>query len=220
MATEHDQKIAELTKRAERAEKIASLTDAQRAYHARLSPTESETFLAKSASDRDAVAKAAIVYTAKDGTLHFDVREAQLAKRIDDQDATIAKRDAELADERLAKRADAEIPHLGDADVRKSLLRAIDGIADEKVRSAALKALKGGSEAMSRLFKATDHRLRDGFELPENGNGAGPDDPALALRKRVEKYQTDHKIASYEQALIKATATDPEARRLYELARN
>ena len=99
----------------------------------------------------------------------------------------------------------------------------MDGIADTKKRDAVLAVLKANGEAMDRLFKASDHKLRDGFELPPTGattEGAADTSPATALRKYVEKFQADNKIPTYEQALSRAVRTDAKAGELFAAAKN
>ncbi len=157
MATEQETKIAELTKTVERLNALASLNDAQRAYHAGLSGAESVAFLAKSATERTAIvepievakrAAAEVVYTSKSGEVFRksdDPRLVAMAKRADV---------AELATEQVAfeKRASDDLSHFAKAvGIRAAIVKAIDGIADETVRKESHEAIKGANAALKSL---------------------------------------------------------------------
>lgn len=224
-----DKQIADLTAKNAELEKrhgaLSKMSAVAFAVFKSLTGADAEAFLAKSDADRAPTIEAfeksnAIEYTADDGTVYRksdDQRMIALAKRSDEDRRA-------LKDEQLAKRS-AEV--FGKAtDAGKDVLRAIDGIADEKRRTAALALVKGGAEAMDRLMKASDHKLRDGFELPENGAGNGTDGGAAVetaadkLRKSVEKFQTDNKLPTYQVALAKALEVNTEIRDLYLAAKN
>lgn len=153
---------------------------------------EREAFLSKSAADRAAIVKAhleadPVVYTTTDGTT---IRKSAgdlavvLAKRGDAQAAQLEAQRVELAKaaaetERvtLEKRADADIPQFGgDLKVRAAIVKAIDGIADEALRTEAHKALRGANAALLDLTKAR------GVD-PETGaaRGVGSSDPNVAM---------------------------------------
>lgn len=153
MTTEIEKQLAELTKRNTQLEKLATLTDAQRAHHASLTGAEAEGFLAKSATERAAVIadieKAnEVVYTStSDSTVYRksdDKRLVEMAKRQDAQTAELTKARVERDTEILKTRVRAEIGHLpGSEDAKVALLKAVGGIADEKVREEVVTALKG-----------------------------------------------------------------------------
>lgn len=220
--------LAESLARIAHLQKMASLTDAQRAHHGNLGASDAEAFLAKSVADRDgdvskALAADPVVYTTADG---IEIRKSAgdlmvtLAKRADDAHKIALSEIGKREDVELAKRADVEIGKLGGTiDARKDVLKAIDGISDAPRRTAALAVVKSGAAAMERLLAPGNHRLVDGFELPPNDIGAqAPTSPTSDLRKYVEKYQVDHKVPTYEQALAKALREDPKAAALYNAA--
>lgn len=147
--------IETLKARAEKAERLASMTAAERRHYAALAPVDQSAFLAKSADERAAVvAKDAeldeVVYTTRSGI--------QLTKRDEQRDPTrvaLAKENdtmaAELETSRLEKRAEAEIPALpATAQVRVALLKAVDAIEDEEVRKEAHRVLGAASTALSK----------------------------------------------------------------------
>jgi hypothetical protein len=145
---------------------LAEMTDAQKAHYNKLAATEQGAFLAKSATERSSdVEKAAaadeIVYTAADGSVFRKSDDARLVaavKRADGaaKDAAIEKAAREAVE--LEKRADAEIPLLkGTAKVRAAILKALDSIADDETRKAAIESLKGANGAYAELTKHVGH---------------------------------------------------------------
>lgn len=200
---------------------IAKLSTTAHALWKSLSGADADAFLAKSEADRAPMIAEfekgnAVEYTAADGTMYTkrdDARLIAMAKRSDEQAAA-------LADEKLAKRAAETFGKVTDAG--KDVLKAVDGIADQKRRDAALALIKGGAAAIDHLAKATDTRLREGFELPENSGGPAPvESPETALSKVVAKYQADHKIQTPQQALHKALReNDPAVTTAYQATRN
>lgn len=103
-----DLQIADLTKRAERAERIAKMSGAHKTHFDSLTGDDAEAFLAKSASERDAIiadvgkraAEAvAVVYTSKTTGAVFrkndDVRLIEMAKREDEREEKIEKAEIE-----------------------------------------------------------------------------------------------------------------------------
>lgn len=139
---------------------IVVLTEAQHAHHAKLSPTDQATYLAKSSSDRDAEVAAAlaadpIVHTTKSGLAirksHGDVA-LMLAKQGDAGAEQLATQATALAAATEANtlaalrvRAGAELSALpGTEDVKIAILRAVDTIP-EALRLEALKTLAAGN---------------------------------------------------------------------------
>lgn len=154
--------IAAIEKRAERAEKLAAMTAAHRAYHDALAESDRDVFLAKSHKERSADIQAAIdsdevIYKTTSGQ---EIRKshgqlaADFAKRADESDKKMTDGLAKLAlaneatlTAQLAKRASQEVGFLkGTEGDKVALLRAIDGIADEETKKRVTEMVKGASE--------------------------------------------------------------------------
>jgi hypothetical protein len=162
-----DEQIATLTKRSTALSTmllaLASLPTEQRDHVAKLAPTELETFLGKSATDRAADVAAAIaadpvVYETKAGVplrrSHGQLAIEQ-AKQLDAMGEELAKSKADAAKARFEKRAGDEIGFLkGETAVKVAVLKALDSIADEKIRGEAVAMLKGANAAMAETAKA------------------------------------------------------------------
>ena len=202
--------IADLTKRAERAESVASLSDAHRAFHKSIVTTEAaDAFLAADETARNAeIAKAqdanAVVYTAMDGSTFRKSDDPRLAKMAQEMDAEKKKRlkmEAEAYKADLEKRA-AELSHIpGDLNVRVALLKGIDTLPAED-KAAAVKALKAQNERLGKAFE-------------QLGTSAAPSaddnlDPLDAMASDIAKRDG----ISFEKAYGKALAT-AEGQKLY-----
>jgi hypothetical protein len=197
-----DEQIATLTKRSDALSTMLGLLVAlpteQRDHVAKLAPTALETFLGKSATDRAAEVAAAIAadpveYTTKSGVplrrSHGQLAIEQ-AKQIDAMGEELAKSKADGALARLEKRAGDEIPFLkGETAVKVAVLRALDGIADEKIRGEAVAMLKGANVAMAELAKAT---------------GANPGNATDNVESPIAKF--NEKLAEFAKTANKAPA--------------
>lgn len=203
MTDAEKKQLEELTKRAERAELLAKLSDAEKAHLDKLPEGTRDAFLAKSADDRkadlDKVAKAAqdadpVVYTTSDG---IELRKSAgtamiaIAKSNDALRKRNSELDAELMQERLEKRAEAELGHMpGTATERAAMLKAIEGIKDDSQREAALKALKASDAAMSKAFSMSGH----GGEAPAPGSANDE------LEKLAKVHHEKHPELTFEKA--------------------
>lgn len=161
-----DAAAAAATKRAERAEKVATLIDAEKAIFKALDTAGQDAFLAKTADERKVeVDKAAAkaretnpeVFKSADGTVYRqndDPRMIALAKQLDASN-TAAKTATEKAERtELEKRAADEMPRLpGSIAMKATVLKAIDGIADETMRTEAKALIKAGNDALDPAFK-------------------------------------------------------------------
>lgn len=199
---------------------IVVLTESQAAYYGKLSASDQAGYLAKSSADRDAdVARALaadpVLHTAKSGLeirrSHGEVALA-LAKQSDAQsDALDAQRkQLDLATETatvltLRTRATLEIGHLAGTDsVKVAVLRALDGIADEPTRSAAILMLKGADAAFAELGTAK------GADPASDPKPDSPEGKAEALAAQLAK---DEKVTlEIARAMVWDT---PEGERLY-----
>lgn len=159
--------IETLRKELEVAKKLAELNDAQRAFYAKLDEAGRTAFLAKSAADRQAAVDAEARKAADSDPIEYtspvtgrQYRKSagadmiELAKRADASDAIAKKNADDAAQASFEKRADSEIGKLqGDLKARSAIIKAVEGIADETVRKAALESLKAANVAMSGVFE-------------------------------------------------------------------
>lgn len=212
---ELETQVADLTKRAERADAIVALSAEHRAHFDALEGEAQDQFLAKSADERDAILRAEaeadkVVYKAADGTefrASDDPRIVAQAKRADEAHAKAEAAEKRAEDAELRKRVDDVLSHSpGTIEERMETLRAVEGIADQAQREASLKALKAGNEA-----------LKAGFERKGTGDGGDADlddsSPEGQLHALVTKRMTEDKISEHE-AYTKVLDT-PEGRELY-----
>lgn len=160
MANENDAKIADLTKRNERLERLAKLNGAHKAHFDSLTGDAQDEFLAKSAADRDAViadvvkraeeaekvvytsTSTGVVYKAKD-----DPRLIDMAKRLDEQAQAIEKADVRKA----ALEVLGGMP--GDDETHDFIIASLRKGGDPVKAQKALEALKG-MKATSTIGKA------------------------------------------------------------------
>lgn len=162
---------------------LAVLSAAHFAHYQTLSPMDAEAFAQKPVAERDSILTAAlnadpVVHTCKDGTvIRKSAGELALkqAKQLDAQAEQLAANAAALAlanekslTETLRARTKLELGHLaGSDDVKLAALRAVESIADEKLRGEVITMLKSADAAMA--------------ELGGTPKGAGGDDaPAKA----------------------------------------
>jgi hypothetical protein len=199
--------LVEITKRAERAESVSELNDAQRGIFKSLDAEGQDAFLALTPEQRIAeVAKAAdanaVVHTDLDGVEYRksdDPRLVQLAKRAD------GERTARLAGEVVAKAADLRkraeglvgIP--GTIEVRMSILKGID-MLPEADQAPALEALQAQDAGLAEAFK-------------RQGTAAVPS-TVNELDTIAKKIRDADPSLSPEQAMAKALET-PEGSEAY-----
>jgi len=199
--------LDELTKRAERAEAVSELTDAQRGIFKSLDADGQDAYLALSPDQRQAevtkVADAnAVVYTDADGAEYRkndDPRLVALAKRADVDRVAREAAEAATAEGDLRKRAE-ELKHLpGDVSVRMSMLKGIDALPEAQ-RAPALEALKAQDLALGEAFKRAGTSA-----VPEQAN------PLDAIAKRIREATPS---LSEHEAMAKALET-PEGEAAY-----
>lgn len=79
---------------------------------------------------------------------------AELAKQLDEQARLISEQNRVMKRALFAKRAETELAkYPGTLDVHAAILEAIESIADESVRKAALEALHAGNAALGKGFE-------------------------------------------------------------------
>lgn len=209
-----EQRLTELQAQIALFKSIAEMTDAQKAHYNGLSEAGRSEFV-KLAPERRAeivtAAKAAdpVVYTSADGTEFRKSDSAVLvamAKRNDELAAELVAAKAARDNDRLEKLAGETMSHLpGELTVKTTLLRAVEGIADEKLRKGALEILTAAESAFS-----------GGFEVI--GVSSAPQSTSANARlDEMAKAEAAKSNVSYEQAYAKSLQT-PEGRRLYREA--
>ncbi len=204
--------LAEVTKRAERAEKVSELTDAQKGIFKSLEGDAQDMFLASTPEQRDAeVAKAAesnaVVYKSMSGEefrKNDDPRLISMAKRDDEKTRKLGEMEEEAKKADLQKRA-SEFGNLpGSAEVVVSLLKAIDGLPEAE-RAPALEALKAQDAGLEKAFKRSGTS-----EVPTELNPLND----IAKRLRVEDPSL-----TQDAAIAKALGT-PEGAEAYAKSRS
>lgn len=160
-----EDKLRELEAQLAKANALLAMTADTRGYYEGLKPKAQEAFLAKSAAEQTAEAEAAIakaadlntvVYTSEDGTAYTKADDARIVRLAMDNDKLmkgIREAEAKAAEAELAKRAEelANIP--GSEAAKVALLKSVEGIDDEALRTEVLAALKSKSEAFQPAFE-------------------------------------------------------------------
>lgn len=210
----------ELEKKLATAEAYGKLSDSQKAHYAKLDDKAKEEFLAKSDDERvEIVSKAAkeaaeenpVVYKAADGTEYRksdDERLVALAKQSDERLAKLEKAQTDAATADLRKRAETDLANLpGTVETRMTMLKQIDGIADEKERAEALAALKAHNAQMGKNFVV--HGTTEASKAALEGIESKDDANAELEKKARELQKADAKL-SYVDAYEKAAEANPD----------
>lgn len=207
-----NKRIEDLEKRAARAERLAQLSDVQKAHLGTLQGADAEAFLGLSPEQRQAQVEKArgddpVVYTTLDGQ---EIRKSagslvlSLAKRADESERQLAGEKAARERDVFKARAKTELGNLpGTEDVQVALLKAIDGIKDESLRKGALE-----------ILKAANTGVKQGFEKAGTEDGGRGDSDAEG---KLEKMAQDHftKNGGSFAKSYKAVLETPEGRDLY-----
>lgn len=175
------------------AKAFGELTDAEKAHYKGLGDAEKAAFLKLDIDGRKAeLAKVAdsdpVVYKDAAGNEYRksdDPRVVSNAKRADEAER-IAKAEREKRETaELSKRAEDELGNLpGDAGVKVALLKAVDGITDEKIRDGVTALLKAGNDERNKAFEKAGVR------------GAGEEsDSEVELEKLAEEYAKDKQVS-------------------------
>jgi hypothetical protein len=144
-----------------RAEAFGALNDMEKNHYYSLDAEGQSAFLKLDTDGRNAeVAKAQdadpVVYKDLDGNefrKSDDSRAIDAAKRADKALAKAQEAEARAEAQVLEKRANEELANLpGDLEVKKALLKAVDGIEDEEIRKGAFELIKSGNDNMSEAF--------------------------------------------------------------------
>ncbi len=196
--------LEDLQKRAERAEAVAQLNDAQTSIFTSLDVEKQDEFLALTPEQRNAeVAKAAeanaVVYTDSSGIEYRkndDQRLVQLAKRADEERTLRVEAEKRQVESDLAKRA-TEFEHIPGNVI--AILKGIDTLEGVE-KEEALTALKAQDASLGEAFKR-----RGTSEVPETSN---------ALEAITKRIASENPELTPEQAMAKALET-PEGEKAY-----
>jgi hypothetical protein len=220
MITEQEHEA--LKKKALRLEKMAELTDAQRAYAKSLNEGDLEVFLAKSAVDRQATLKAAVAYEASDGTVfytHDDARMIQMAKRADAAEKDSGFQKALASKATFEKSAAEDMSHYPeDGDVHAAVIEAIEtSIKDPEMKKKARSLVKAGDAALAKAGMPTGISGVVKSRPGDAGNvlKAAEDE----LKVAVEAFGKSKGITNYQLAFAEATGSDPASRAAYAKVR-
>lgn len=199
----------------------AALSDVEKAFIAKMSDDEKKKFRGMSEKERaDCMKKAAeadeVVKVDGQEIRKSVVGDAQfamfqsLAKRLEETEKMAkAEREAREATE-FSKRAEEELNHFAGEVVEKAaVLKAIAGIADEKVRGTLNAMLKSGNSALKTAFTTFGHK--DG-RVNKSAD-------ANAFLKKVDEIRIAEKC-SHQDAMAKARKNYPEEFKAYNEVQN
>jgi len=207
--------LEQMTKRAERAEQVAQLTDAQRA----IMPTDEKArdeFLALAPEAREALVRKAQKDAADENAVvetidgmafrkNDDPRLLAMAKQARKDREERAAAQKQLREEQLRKRAKEELSHLpGDEATKVALLDAVEAMP-QATRESIAKILQAHDGGLSESFRTAGVR----------GEPAGGNDPEAELEKLAKAAREKNPKLTPEQAYAQALNT-PEGRELYE----
>lgn len=211
-----EKRIKEAEARAEKAERLATMTDVQKAHYSALPEGEQPSFLEASSTDRQsAVEKAAgddpVVYTTLAGE---EIRKSagslllNLAKRADENEKELAVEKAARQRDGFAKRAKEELANLpGKEGAQVALLKAIDGIPDKEDRDGALE-----------IVKAANTGIAQAFEVAGTIDGGVAGDAEAKLEKLAQDHFKANADGSFAKS-YKAVLETPEGRELFKETR-
>ncbi len=202
-----NKQLDEANARAERAEKVAELNDAQRGIFKSLDTEGQDAFLALSPEQRQSeVTKAAdqnaVVYksetTGREFRKNDDPALVEMAKQLDEERTARLDTEKRAAEADLRKRAEGlSLP--GTVEARMGILKGIDSLPEVE-RAPALEALQAQDAGMAKAFQ------RQGTSaVPTNA------DPLQAIAKRFQ--DADPSITA-DEAMAKALST-PEGEQAY-----
>ncbi len=196
--------------RADRADKMAELTDGQKSFYKDLGESEQESFLQLDKDGRQvevdkAKADNPVVYKSpRTGREYRKDSNSEVLEAVKSADEAwkIATDERELRkDGELSKRA-AKLKFVkGKDEVKVALLKAIDGIEDEDLRKGALE-----------IVEAANSGIEQAFERRGTAFGADPEavDAEAKLEKMAEEYKKTHDV-TIEKARAEILMTEEGA---------
>lgn len=214
-----EKQLIEVRKQLAVALALAGMSDVQKAHHSKLDPVQREIFESKPPHEREAIVKAMLVadpviYTSKSLGRDFrasdDPGALSIAKLLDTQGEELSKarteRDAQVY-KALAAETCNNFP--GGVDVHAYIIKSIKlGGGDDAMIKSALESLKGASATVARSESL------EGYSPTLKGTVSGATQDQLKVA--VETFAKANGIANYDIAFMKATASDPTARDLYD----
>lgn len=209
------QQLSDLTKRAERAERIAKMSGAHKAHYDALSADDQELFLAKSTADRATEVTKSLdedkpIWTGEVTKVAVRKRDGELALQLAKQNEAnaiqLAKREDEIEKAEVRAIAKSHLGALtGDDDTHDLIVKALrKSGADQAAVDKALTAMKGWNAVAASKSRAAG---AGGDDLPAGGS---IDDQLETLAK---KLAAENKI-SFAKAFQQVMASD-EGKELY-----
>lgn len=179
---------------------IVVLTEAQKAHHDKLSPSEQATFLTKSATERDADVQKAleadpVVFKGTRTGVEVRKSHGELARKLAEQNETNAEALAKQADA-IAKRDEL----IEKAEIAKQAIDLFGGLAgDDETHQLFVRALRKSGADAAALDKAyaAAKAWKALAKVAGTANGtteAGDDSPQTAWEAGVTKFAKDNSI--------------------------
>jgi len=190
--------------------KLGGLTDTEKSHHAKLGEEGQESFLGKSHTERaldieEALKADPVIYTDESGTefrKSDDPRMVSMAKQNDQLTKRLNSEVEAGAVAKLAKRADEELGNLtGSVETRSAILKSVDAIEDEALRTEAMKTLTASNTAAGSAFVA---KGKGGPSSVSAGGSA--DDQLDVLAKEHLAANADSTFAKSYQAVLATPA--------------
>lgn len=188
---------------------LAELSDVQKAHYNTLPEAEQSVYLAMSADDRDAVAKAAgsndeQFTTVEGATVVKSKVGAELYAVMKSQNEQIAKLRNEADMTRLQKQAETDLAHLpGTPLLKAQVLKSVEAMP------------QAARDALTAMLKAGDAACAPGFK-PAAAQGGEEMSAADRLEKMADSYAAEHKVT--KTAAYQAVLNTDEGRKLYKEA--
>lgn len=160
------------------AKAIGELSDVEKAHWLSLDKAEASAFLELDSGARTSqieLLKAAdpVVYTAEDGEVFFKSDDSRLVKMAKDRDADrkIAKADREKAETlEFTKRAETELGFMpGTVETRIELLKCVETITDEAVKTEVLKSIAAKNTSLGKNFELVGESGETPIDKAESG---------------------------------------------------
>ena len=189
---------------------LGGLTDTEKAHHAKLGEAGQESFLGKSATERnvdieDALKADPVVYTDEAGTEFRKSDDPRMVALAKSNDALAKRLNTEMETgsiAKLEKRAEDELGNLtGTVETRAAILKSIDAIEDEAVRTEAMKTLVAKNVANKGAFVAKGR----GGPSAAGGSGGTADEQLDTLAKKHMVDNTGSTFAKSYAAVLETT---------------
>lgn len=190
---------------------MAAMSDIEKSHYATLDDSSKAEFVKMDSGARaTAIEKAAdanpVVYTSNDGTQFMKSDSPSIvamAKRADALEDKLKKSEEEREAQAFAKRAETELDNMpGTVEVRAALIKAVDGIENEDVRSDVFKCITAKNAEMGSAFKTVGRGFVKGFD--DETQSAEQELEALAKKHAADKG------VSYLEAYDAVASANPE----------